>query len=198
MQIIDQSYFIQGLRVPALNDGYYIVTREISAESCELYAKITHEEESTVAPNSNSDDKLVIIPAIRRIPYNKFTKSSVLSIPKTVNDKTIIGVGKYAFYNLEFGNIKLPDTIEYIDSHAFSGCSNLNEIEIPPKVTIIPSIAFENCFSLVKISVKGKIEKINPTAFEGCKDEILLYENSKSSNSPKISLLNTKVDVIYQ
>lgn len=62
----------------------------------------------------------------------------------------------------------LPDTIESIGAHAFSGCSALERIHLPAKLTAISERMFNNCGSLEQVTLPAGLERIGNYAFYGC------------------------------
>lgn len=98
----------------------------------------------------------------------KNANSKFLCVPDTFNENKVIKIGKYAFHQMNFVNIVLPDTIEFIDSFAFKDCVHLEEIRIPPKVAKIEPHTFENCFSLRRVDVRNNDVKVDDKAFVGC------------------------------
>ncbi len=64
--------------------------------------------------------------------------------------------------------VKLPSTLECIESCAFIGCESLSEITIPDGVKYIDRQAFEKCTSLEAINIPDSVERIGYSAFEGC------------------------------
>ena len=80
-----------------------------------LYFKILSEEDATCEVASAYDND-----------YPESTYSGYVIIPETVfdyfskTDYTVVGVGKYAFYNSQLEGISLPSTITKIDESAFT------------------------------------------------------------------------------
>ena len=65
-------------------------------------------------------------------------------------------------------NISIPQTVNYIGTQAFSGCSNLTNITIPEGVTSIESHAFTYCSSLTDLYIPESVITIGFGAFQGC------------------------------
>ena len=69
-----------------------------------------------------------------------------IKIPSKHDGKSVIGIGKNAFYNnQELKAVKLPNTITYIESGAFYSCYDLESINLPKSVERIEAGAFEGC-----------------------------------------------------
>lgn len=80
-------------------------------------------------------------------------------IPETVNGITVKGVRQYAFSNdgetkNVFTYIKLPDTVTYIENHAFYNNIYLEEI-VANGVEFVGAYAFSKCSALYKISLNS-------------------------------------------
>lgn len=69
-----------------------------------------------------------------------------VSIPETINEKKVSGIGEGAFKN----------------------CTLLKKIELPSSLEVIPASAFENCTSLEEITIKDGVKEIGEKAFAGC------------------------------
>ncbi len=88
----------------------------------------------------------------------------------------------------EITNLKIPNTIKYIDVYAFVGCNNiqtltfntnavgslfkgmtsLKRINIGDSVTNIAADAFRECDSLISITIGNSVTEIGGSAFYGC------------------------------
>ena len=64
--------------------------------------------------------------------------------------------------------IELPNTINAIESYAFSNCTNLTSIDILDGLTFIGSYAFQNCTSLSSINIPEGVTRIEEYTFSGC------------------------------
>lgn len=56
--------------------------------------------------------------------------------------------------------VRLPDSVEVIDSHAFSGCKNLKSINLPEGLKAIGDFAFDKCKSLPPLTVPSGVTYI--------------------------------------
>ena len=102
---------------------------------------------------------------IRITSYNGFGSEDVL-IPKEIEGKPVISIGEKAFMNATFASIDLPDTILFILSSAFEGCSNLSHIDLPDTILFILSSAFEGCSNLSHIDLPENLRFIGDYCFE--------------------------------
>ena len=64
--------------------------------------------------------------------------------------------------------ITLPNSIEWIGSGAFRGCSRLKAIDIPESVKSIGYHAFRDCANLASIHIPKSVESIGHYSFWGC------------------------------
>ena len=64
--------------------------------------------------------------------------------------------------------VTLPHGLNSIDSSAFAGCINLEQINIPESVTYIGYGAFEGCTGLTSIEIPNTVTRIGSAAFAGC------------------------------
>ena len=76
-------------------------------------------------------------------------------------------------------NYTIPDYITTINSYAFSGCVNLEEIIIHDNIINIANYTFSNCSKLVSVVLPKSLTTIGDRAFSGCTGltEITITEN---------------------
>lgn len=67
-------------------------------------------------------------------------------------------------------SIRLPQTLKFIGSGAFTFLKALKDIEIPEGVERIEPFAFCECSSLTMVTVPGSVKKIGKYAFASCRD----------------------------
>ncbi len=94
-----------------------------------------------------------------------------LSIPTTLNGKTVVAIDEAAFYySSKINALEIPETITTIGDYAFAGCVLLSKLEIPANVETIGDGAFYDCSGLldVKFAADGKLTYIGKNAFNGC------------------------------
>jgi hypothetical protein len=76
----------------------------------------------------------------------------------------------------QFNTLRIGNTVRYIPSNAFYGCSGIHTVNIPTSVSTIGDSAFANCSGLVSITSKRTVA---PTAgantFNGVTDTIPIY-----------------------
>ena len=62
----------------------------------------------------------------------------------------------------------IPNSVTYIGSSAFSGCSGLKSVTIPNSVTSISYDAFYKCSGLTSVTIPNSVTSIGQSAFKGC------------------------------
>lgn len=90
----------------------------------------------------------------------------IYEIPSKINGKTVVGIGKKAFY-YETGikSITLPETVQYIDEQAFAYAKSLTSIVIPSSCTRIGLNAFTECRRLSAVYIKSTNISVDGYAF---------------------------------
>ena len=79
--------------------------------------------------------------------------SGDVTVPDMIDGRFVTGIGCYAFYNCKLlESISVPDSITFVDDHAFNNCTSLTSIVLR-RVTDIGSAAFFGCYSLRSITL---------------------------------------------
>lgn len=65
-------------------------------------------------------------------------------------------------------NIRLPESLEEIETEAFRGCGNLTSMCIPEKTHRIGESTFRDCVNMKSLVIKNDKIKIGERAFENC------------------------------
>ena len=92
----------------------------------------------------------------------------LLEIPRTFNGKPVVEIGESAFFNSNFVEIKIPDTVTKIDQFAFAASRRLKRIkDIPDSVEEIADSAFENCSKLEEFVFPKNLKSLGNTVFRG-------------------------------
>lgn len=71
-------------------------------------------------------DTLIVNEGVTDIYSNDIDKSLTSSI--VVLPKSLGWIGDNAFYNMDFTDINIPESVTYIGESAFGGCEKLNKI----------------------------------------------------------------------
>lgn len=78
-------------------------------------------------------------------------------------------IGKHAFYESSVDDtLKLPKSLELIQSQAFSGCKNIKHLVLPDNLVRIEEKAFYDCTNLTSIVMGENIQYVMHLAFELC------------------------------
>lgn len=134
-------------------------------------------------------ERNIVIPEnIHTIAHYTFNKSGIVSIvlPSTLRklgsafqgcemlEEVIVPEGVEAIYDHTFSGcirlskVVLPSTITQIGSGVFKGCEALKEIELPQSVQHIGKYAFENCIGLEKLSLPNSLSSLEYQSFKSC------------------------------
>lgn len=137
-------------------------------------------------------------------------EESIVSIPKTIEGKTVSGIGEAAFYeNKIIEKVTIPNSIVRISQDAFNWCrklvqvefetesqlkeiadyafanSGIGEITIPDSVVGLGEAVFFRCESLQKITLGSGLKKVNALAFWYC-SKLNQIDFEKAQNVTKI------------
>ena len=112
------------------------------------------------------------------------TASGALTIPATMEGRTVTSIGNSAFrVCTSLTGITIPDSVTSIGNYAFWECSRLTSITIPDSVTSIGEDAFERCTSLTTIEVgAGNVNYtgVNGVLFNKEKTTLCIYPAAKT------------------
>lgn len=114
---------------------------------------------------AEGDLEVTLPSSIERIEENAFNRArgiTSLEIPNSVTE-----IGKWAFANSSFREIKLPNTLNELSANLFYG-SNLTHIEIPESVSVINNSAFEECWQLTEVKLPTQLSELRKNVFMNC------------------------------
>ena len=96
-------------------------------------------------------------------------KSTQVVIPKKIDGKKVTVLGEFSFADSSIVSVVIPDTVKYLYSYVFSGCTNLTNIEISDSLVSMAHGAFINCTSLTTIDISMKsMTYVDHEVFSGC------------------------------
>ena len=115
--------------------------------------------------------------------YDGQTMPEVLTVPATIDGKTVIGIGnKFIQQKDTVKQVVLPDTIQYINDSAFNSCYSLTKINFPASLKTIGKFVFTDCRALTTITISGSNFRFtNGALYQGT---TLLYCPNKAITAP--------------
>ena len=125
-----------------------------------------YEEPFAFSTKSNKDGLVIY-------QYDGYDKK--ISVPDTINKKSVVGIENLVFYNGPGRDIKkvtLPDSITFIGKQVFNSLTNLTEVKIPKNVETIGLYVFAG-------SVVEKI-KVDSSNKYFCSSNDILYNKNKT------------------
>ncbi|MDE6425175.1 MAG: leucine-rich repeat protein [Ruminococcus sp.] len=165
------------------NDIYYeyeVFENNVRIESMDIKKKVIPSEvisDDVFRYCAYPDDTLYVY-----CPLDKTSK--YYEIPEEVDDMKVIGIESGAFKDCtKCTEIKLPETLEYIETEAFQHCCCLKNVNIPNNVKAIGYRVFDQCEDLRYISIDCPDAMVSPYALEFSYVSDA-YFNFKSVGSP--------------
>ncbi|MGN0635901.1 MAG: leucine-rich repeat protein [Acutalibacteraceae bacterium] len=118
-----------------------------------------------------TDDEGNVVGSVIKQYTNKNSFSGPLTIEPNLGGYPVIGIDKGAFSTFPaLTNVKIPSTVTYIDTEAFSDCPRLYEIDLgdQPVLETIGTGAFRNCVALREFNIPAQVKTIGAEAFMNC------------------------------
>ena len=106
-----------------------------------------------------ADDKGYII--INGILCDYFGTEKDISIPDGVKE-----IEQAAMFNKNITSVKMPESVEMIESDAFCKCGDLKKVEMPDSVTEWGNGVFQYCSSLSEVKLSNNLKTIESYAFD--------------------------------
>ena len=89
-----------------------------------------------------------------KLAIDKDVVNGSITIPETVNDYTVVKIGKYAFNNtIKMTSVTIPATVTSIDDYAFWNCNGLTSFELPANVTHLGTGSLVSLRSVTSLKV---------------------------------------------
>lgn len=104
--------------------------------------------------------------SVETLDPNTFVRTdetSILSVANIPEGVLCIGRGAFSYFGVE--KIQIPNTVQYIESGAFSHCERLKEVELPNSVKYLNPYAFDDCKSLEKVIIPHSVKEIGEAAY---------------------------------
>lgn len=100
-------------------------------------------------------------------------KTRFILVPRYVSGKVVVPygikeIGVFAMANSNKSEIVLPDTVEIINTQAFSFLGGLQKINLPDSITEIGQMAFARCNGLKEVIIPPKVKIIRNSSFTEC------------------------------
>lgn len=94
----------------------------------------------------------------------------ILDVARITFPSSLIAIGQEAFLYNNIEECIFSDSIQYIGSRAFSGCSNLCDgpLDLPKDLRYLEAEAFSGCGKITSVVFHDKIKEIGSHAFRGC------------------------------
>lgn len=135
---------------------------------------------------------------VRSIGNSAFSGCSSFKIDKIPDSVTFMGT--WAFGSTAIETIEFGSGLTYINSYAFSYCSNLTKVTFPSNIESIKIYAFSHCPKLKNVIFTEGLKTINEGAFTGSIIKEAVIPKSISAigsrafpDSTKLTLLNNKL-----
>ena len=145
-------------------------------------------------------------------------KETALKIPDTIDNYTVVAIGKFAFsmqadLQENLVSVTIPDSVTTIDEDAFWACTSLVHVELPAHLKTLGHEAFGSCTALTEITIPASSIEVNNSftcsPFKGCTNlKNIYFENGITkipdqlfSNCPgitKIDIPDTVTEIGYQ
>lgn len=104
---------------------------------------------------------------LSKIADKNILNNDTLSVPERVQGMYVTRIGSEVFDGANLKEIKLPETIKYIEPASFKNCKNLEKINFPSGLEYIGDYAFIDCPSLKNIKLSCPKVK-NSYIFSNC------------------------------
>ena len=88
-------------------------------------------------------------------------------------------------------SIDIPDSVDYLGSHAFYECSNLRNINWNNSIESIKENCFRHCISLVTVKVPDQVSSIDRGAFSFCASLTNIYLPNRLDAIPNTMCYNS-------
>lgn len=112
-----------------------------------------------------AERNIVIPEGIEGITHDTFNKAGIITIQLP---STLKNLGS-AFQGCEMlEEIVVPEGVEVIYEHTFSGCFRLSRVVLPSTITRIGDGAFKGCEALKEIDLPKGVQYIGECAFKNC------------------------------
>jgi hypothetical protein len=196
LSITENDYQLTNLKQPSSDTIYKLLTITGTTKSF----KLLQDGSAGLTFTGMETDPYPVSGQARITGYSG--KDSSLIIPYIIDNKLVTAIGTNAFKNCngtngkpEITKVLIPDSINTIESEAFSGCTKLISVNIPASVELtdsstgvfsgctglttakldanidtnkLPNAFFYDCTNLNTVVIPKNIKRIGMNAFYGC------------------------------
>ena len=178
---------------------FYTVIDE-SAATCAVAAVTKSIASADIPATVMLDAKKYTVKEIKPGAFYNCNKLASVTIPSSVHT-----LGYRAFYNTaleevvlpssvvnlagdvfkfcrQLRSVEMPNSVTYLGSYSFDGCTALETVTLGSGITQIPGYCFQDCSSLVSIVVPPSVTTIGTASFSGCTALTTTYMGSKISS----------------
>ena len=165
-------------------------------EDVTLYAKWVNEddEDASVYNYTTLSDGTIEISSYKG-------KRRYLTIPDTIDGKTVSSIGRYAFSgNRRLREVTFPEHLEMIHENAFRKVSGMRKIIFTgSNVKALGEWSFYGCTALRSVSVPDSVIQIGDYAFSGCTalTTVNISNNSQLTVFGERTFSNTGISYLY-
>ena len=105
-----------------------------------------------------------------KIEDNTYTLFEMRGVINVIIPNTLTYLGTNAFNGCTtLKSIVIPEGVNVLNRYMFSGCKALERVEIKSQASSVPVGMFMNCESLRELTFAGKVTSVTTDSFRGCK-----------------------------
>lgn len=98
--------------------------------------------------------------------YSSFDKVDSLNIPSSINGVPVRRIGKSAFADTEFVEVKIPQNVLEIGTGAFFACKKLKKVVLPEGLLKLEKVCFYGCEQLTELILPSSVQCVEENIFE--------------------------------
>lgn len=142
--------------IQKMREEQFIKEAAYTAEIRALQSKL--DALAGTSPDDAVEDELIIhyrLEGNNAVITGYSGKSTLLTLPATLDGHPVIAIGERAFENSSIAAIVLPEGLETVGWFAFYGCASLLNVTIPASVTSIGYAVFDGCKHVKIVGTSG-------------------------------------------
>lgn len=90
-----------------------------------------------------------------------------VEVPAKLGGADVVAIGTFAFSGRTMTSVKLPNSLQTIETDAFSDCAKLKTVDFGTGVKTIGVRAFSGCTALTALRLPASVSQIGSSAFTG-------------------------------